>query len=153
MGQQANGNGNGNGGNQQQGNFFNVPAERVGKLRVALVCLEHGKPEPRAAIPYKIVPIESFSDNPEVAALCTLLGQGQMSQKSAQFAAWHLADEISLTELTNKKIEHLDGSSELFFTAEEVRGGKTALAEAAKIARQTPAIPASASKGAATAAK
>ncbi len=132
---QQNGRNNGAVG-QPNGNFFNVPAERVGKLKVKLVCLEHGKPEPRAAIPYKIVPIAAFTDKPELAELCSLLGQRKVSQKSAQFAAWHLANEMTLEELASKKIEHLDGSTEQFFTTEEVRGGKLAVTEAEKLAKQ-----------------
>ncbi|MGE0606472.1 MAG: hypothetical protein AB7O62_05035 [Pirellulales bacterium] len=132
----GNGQQNGQQNGQANGNFFNVPAERVGLMKVKLVCLEHGKPEPRAAIPYKLVPIAEFSDKPEVAALCSLLGDGKVSQKSAQFAAWHLANDMSQEELASKKIHHLDGSSERFFTADQVRGGKLAVAEAEKMAQR-----------------
>ena len=61
-------NGGANGGSQNLGgafgqngnpggraNFFNVPAEKIADLRVPCVCLEYGKPTPRAAIPYELV--------------------------------------------------------------------------------------------------
>ena len=40
------------------GGFFNIPAEKVGQFKVQTVCLEHGKKDPRPAIPYEIKPIE-----------------------------------------------------------------------------------------------
>src|SRR5205823_5736085 len=50
-GQQSGGMGGGQQGGQGGGGqgFFNIPAQRVGELHVAGVCLEHGKEEPRAA--------------------------------------------------------------------------------------------------------
>jgi hypothetical protein len=54
MGGGMGGGGMGGGG----GGFFNVPAEKEGNFKVACMCLEHGKPEPRPSMAYKIVPLE-----------------------------------------------------------------------------------------------
>ena len=40
------------------GGMFNVPPEQTGKIKVPTVCLEHGKAEPHAKIPYEIKPID-----------------------------------------------------------------------------------------------
>ena len=80
--------GGGMGGMGGGGGFFNVPAEKVGQFKVATVCLDFGKGEPRAAIPYEIKPIESYVSKPEVQELCRLLGQGGVNQRVAQLAAW-----------------------------------------------------------------
>lgn len=119
-GAQAIGGGLGAGAAGAGGGFFNVPAEKTGKLKLACVCLEHGKREPRPAIPYEIRPIEAVSDNPAVAELCVLLGQGRVSQRAAQAAAWHLEDELDWQSLAAKQIEHLDGRCEPYFTASEI---------------------------------
>jgi hypothetical protein len=125
-GQQNQGTGGGFGGGGQQGGgggggFFNVPAEKVAQLKVPTVCLEHGKKEPRANIPYQIKPIESFTKNVEVQELCKLLGSGQLNQRAAQAAAWHLANGMSWEQLASKKIEHLNAPSEPYFSQQEIR--------------------------------
>ncbi len=112
------------------GGFFNVRAEKIGKFKVPFMCLEHGKKEPRPGVPYKIIPIAQFTKNTAVHQLCTMLGEQSMSQRSAQVAAWHLANDMSFEELAAKKIEHLDGSSEMFFTQQEVREGQRLASQA-----------------------
>ncbi|HEV7225295.1 MAG TPA: hypothetical protein VGN42_21495 [Pirellulales bacterium] len=105
------------------GGFFNVPAEKEGNFKVPCMCLEHGKPEPRAAMTYKISPIEKLSKKPGVEALCRMLGYGKINQRAAQVAAWHLNNGMSWEKLRAKRIEHADGSSEPYFTEEELQAG------------------------------
>lgn len=105
------------------GGFFNVPAEKEGNFKVQCMCLEHGKPEPRPAMTYKISPIETFSKKPGVEALCRMLGYGKINQRAGQAAAWHLNNGMSWEKLAAKRIEHADGSTEPYFTDEELRAG------------------------------
>jgi hypothetical protein len=107
-------------------------------VKVSFVCLEHGKDNPRAAIPYKIVPISEFNSDPNVAALCALLGKGKIDQRSAQAAAWHLANGMSWAELAAKRIERLDGSSSSYFSQLEIQGGMQAANAAVEIAKDFP---------------
>ena len=72
----------GMGGGMMGGGFMNVKPEKVEKFKLTTVCLEHGKSEPRAAIPYKIVPIEQFTAKPEVHQLCKMLGHNKMPPAS-----------------------------------------------------------------------
>jgi len=118
------------------GGMFNVAPEKVGKLKVPTVCLEHGKAEPRPAIPYEIKPIESFTDKPKVHQLCRMLGTGQIPQRAAQVAAWHLNNDMSWQQLAAKRIEHVNGTSEPYFSPHEIRGGMQIAAMAAKLAEQ-----------------
>ncbi len=96
-------------------NLFNIPAEKVRQLKVATVCLEHGKRTPRPGMPYQIGPIESVSDEPALRAVLAALGQGYIGQRAAQAAAWHLANRMSWAQLADKSIERLDGTRENFF--------------------------------------
>lgn len=128
---------NGGGGNQSMGGgmmgggggmmggmgMFNIPPEQVGQFKVATVCLEHGKKEPRPNVPYEIVPLEEVTTEPGVRELLVAFGKGQMNQRAAQAAAWHLANGMSWQELANKRIEHLNGTSEAWFNPLEIRAG------------------------------
>ncbi len=112
----------GMGGGGMGGGFFNVAPEKVGQLRVPTVCLEHGKGEPRANIPYEIKPIESVTHKPAVAELCRMLGTGQLNQRAAQAATWFLTGELTWQELTSKRYRLANGTpGELYFSPQEIQ--------------------------------
>jgi hypothetical protein len=131
--------GGGQGGGGGGGGFFNVPAEKVANVKVPCVCLEHGKDNPRPAIPYEIKPIGEFTSDRNVWALCALLGQGQIDQRAAQVAAWHFANGMSWEELAAKRIERLDGSSQPYFSHDEIVRGVQIAAAAVELAKEIPA--------------
>ena len=116
------------------GGMFNVPPEKVGQLKVATVCLEHGKHEPNAKIPYEIKPLESFTAKAGVRELCESLGKDQLSQRAAQAAAWHLNNGMSWQELSAKQIERAGGARYPYFTAAEIQAGMKIAAVAVQAA-------------------
>ncbi|NLF07710.1 MAG: hypothetical protein GX594_06990 [Pirellulaceae bacterium] len=118
------------------GGMFCVPPEKVGKFKLPAVCLEHGKDEPRAAIPYEIKPIESFTTKAGVRETCEMLGMGQLDQRAAQAAAWHLNCDMSWEELAAKRIRHANGSTEPYFSPVEIQAGMTIAATAVKTAKE-----------------
>jgi len=120
---QSMGGGMGGGGMGGGGGMFNIAPEKVGQFRVPVVCLEHGKGEPRAAVPYEIRPIESFTDKVGVRELCAMLGSGQISQRAAQAAAWHLSDDMSWEQLAAKRLRYANGASQPYFTRQEIQAG------------------------------
>jgi hypothetical protein len=101
--------------------MMNIRPEQVAKVKVACVCLEHGKDIPHAKIPYEIKPIAEFNKDPAVQQVLALLGHGEIDQRAAQAAAWHLANGMSWQELATKRIEHLNGSAELYFHPREIQ--------------------------------
>ena len=113
--------GGGGGGNGGIGGAFDVAPEKVAKINVRTVCLEHGKKEPSANVPYEIRPIESFTSDPSVQELCKMVGSGQINQRTAQAAAWHLANHMTWDQLANKKIHHLIGGNQSYFSAAEIQ--------------------------------
>jgi hypothetical protein len=121
------------------GNFFNVPAEKVGELKVACVCLEHGKKEPRAAVPYEIRPLSSFTEDPAVQELVKLFGEGQFDQRTAQAAAWHLSSKMSWQELAAKQVVRANGRRYAWFNSQELQGAVRMVNVAAEMARSRPA--------------
>lgn len=103
------------------GGFMSVAPEKVSKFKVTTVCLEHGKPEPRAAMKYKIVPIDQFTDKKEVHELCKLLGYGKMPQRVAQAAAWVMMGDLTWPELAAKEMRRANGTRYPYFSPLEVR--------------------------------
>jgi hypothetical protein len=91
------------------GGAFSIPPEKTRVLRVATVCLEYGKPEPSPRYPYKLVEVQSFSSDPKVAIMLEALGRGEVSQKVAQAAAWHLSSGLAWERLAAEKIDHAGG--------------------------------------------
>jgi hypothetical protein len=113
------------------GGMFNIAPEQVGQFRVATVCLEHGKKEPRPNIPYAIRPLDEVTTAPGVRELLAAMSRDDLSQRAAQAAAWHLANNMSWQELAAKRVEHLNGTSEPWFNPQEIQAGMQ-LAQAAK---------------------
>ena len=116
------GGGFGGGGGGFGGGFFDVAPERAGKIKVTTVCLEHGKDDPSPRVPYALVPIADFSENPQLAQLVTMLGNGKLDQATAQAATWHITDGLTWQELANKvKVKHLNGQVEMFFNPRQLQ--------------------------------
>ena len=128
--------GGGMGGMGGGGGFFNVPPEKVGKLTTAAVCLEHGKKDPRPAIPYEIRRIEDCTDKAGVPELLAMLGTGRLSQRAAQAAAWHLQDGMSWQQLAAKRIRFAGGGSRPYFHPAEIQAAMKIAATAKRIAEQ-----------------
>jgi hypothetical protein len=116
--------------------FLNVAPEKVGKRRVTIVCLEHGKPDPRPAMKYEIKPLAAVTDRPAVYELCRLLGTGKISQRAAQAAAWHLNNDMTWLELAAKVVRHVNGNTEPYFSRQEIQAGMQIGAVASKLAEQ-----------------
>jgi hypothetical protein len=128
------GGGGGYGGGLGGGGAFDVAPERVAKIKLETVCLEYGKKEPTAIVPYEIRPIETFTNDPEVQELCKLVGTGELSQHAAQAAAWHLANHMTWEQLMDKKIHHLVGGNDVYFSPAEIRAAMQITDRAMKMA-------------------
>ena len=115
------GGGAGGAGGGAGGGFFSVPAEKVMDIKVATLCLEHGKPDPRPQAAYEIRPIESFTTNKAVQELCRVFGAKQLPRDAAQAAAWHLANNMSWEELANKRIKRANGTSYPYFSQQALQ--------------------------------
>ena len=120
------------------GAFFNIEAGKERKLKLVSVCLEHGKDEPTPRIAYEIKPLESVASQPQVSEVVRQLAAGKLDQKTAQAAAWHLANGLSWQELAQKvKARHLNGLTERFFTPDEISRAKGAVSATASLVKQS----------------
>jgi hypothetical protein len=118
------------------GGLFNVPPEKVGRLKVTTVCLEHGKPEPRPAMKYEIKPIAEFTDKEEVHELCRMLGAGLVDQRSAQAAAWHLNSDMTWQQLVAKQLKFANGMTRPYFQKAEIQRAMKAVSVTTQLAQQ-----------------
>ena len=120
------------GGESVWGGMFYVAPEKMAQVQCPGVCLEHGKPEPRPAMQYEVKPIEQVTDKPEVHELCRMLGKGEVNQRAAQVAAWHLNNNMSWQDLAAKRLKFANGQSQPYFTPQEIRTAMGVVAVAAK---------------------
>jgi len=108
-------------GGMGMGGMFSVPPDKVQKIKIAAVCLDHGKTEPNPRVAYKPIPIESYVNDPAVAEVVKLMCAGQLDQPAAQAAAWHLQNGLTWDGLARKiGIKHIDGSIEPYFTQSQL---------------------------------
>jgi len=134
-GNQGFGGGMGMGG-MMGGGFMNVKPEAVGDVKVPIVCLEHGKKDPRPHVPYAIKPIAEFTDKAEVHELCRLIGTGRLDQRAAQAAAWHFTNGMSWQELAAKQLRYANGTTSPYFSPAEIRSAMDIASTAIRMAKE-----------------
>lgn len=133
--------GGGLGGGGQQGGggggagLFNIAAEKIGELKVATVCLEHGKLEPSKHIPYEVVPLEQCTSTPGVAEALALLLEGKTNQKVAQAAVWHLANGLTWEQLAAKKVNRVGRADTAYYEAAELQAAVELTKHVEKLAK------------------
>jgi len=118
------------------GGMWNIAPEKVAKGRFPTVCLEHGKPDPRPSMTYKIVPLDQVTEKAGVEEVCGMLGTGQLNQRVAQAAAWHLANDMSWAELAAKQVRRVTGQRYPYFSPFEIQAGMQAAGVAQKRAEE-----------------
>lgn len=99
--------GGGGGGLGGGGGFFSIPPEKIVRLPVKSVCLEHGKPEPSPRMKYRVFPVEYVSKDPVLKELLNLVATGRINEKVAQAAAWNIANKKSWQELAAMRFRRL----------------------------------------------
>ena len=113
-----------------------IAPEKMQKLTVTMVCLEHGKKDPNPRMAYKMVPIEQFTDKADVRVLCEALGYGQVTQNTAQAAAWHMMDGLSWNQLAAKnRVESKYLGNIRWFSPFEIHTAMAVAKEADRLAK------------------
>ncbi len=122
--------GGGGGGRGGGGGFFNIAPEKVRNIKVACLCLDHGKPDPNPRMKYEIKPIDTYVDRPAVIELVKAFGNGKLHHGAAQAAVWHLNSDVSWEELAAKRTgsQPLIGEKAPYFSDQELYDG-VAIAE------------------------
>ena len=127
-------------GGMGMGGFMNVAPEKVEHLNVPIVCLEHGKPDPKPTVKYEIRPIEAFTNKAGVREVCELLGSGtlppQHAQRIVQVAAWHLNNDMSWEQLATKQLRFANGTRRPYFGPNEIKAAMQLVSVATNLAEQ-----------------
>ena len=111
------------------GGMFSVPPEKTKAVKVATVCLEYGKDEPSPRLPYRLIRLAAFSEDPALSAVMVAMGRGEIPQKVAQAAAWHLASGRSWQQLAAEKIDRAGGAADLrYFSPAELLAARQVVA-------------------------
>jgi hypothetical protein len=111
--------------------MFNVGPDKVVKMKLVTVCLDHGKKDPNPRVPYELVPIESYAKDPAVTEVLKLMVKGKIDQHSAQAACWHLQNGLTWEDLATKiGAKHLNGTVEAYFTSVNLERALAATREA-----------------------
>ncbi len=103
----GNGNGNGFNNNGIGPGFFSVPPQKTVQVPLQAVCLQHGKPDPRPKMTYKLVKLEDYTNDPALQETLKRFTAGETDLQTAQAAVWHLTDKMSWNELREKQVERV----------------------------------------------
>ncbi len=140
-GQQTQGGGGGGLGGGGQGGggggAFSIPPEKVEKIDVPMLCLNHGKRDPSSSKPYKMAPANEHVERPEVIELMAAFGRGELKHSAAQAAAWHLNSDVSWEELAAKQTGTARSlTREPYFSREDLQMGLAYATEARRLAEE-----------------
>lgn len=90
-------------------NLFSIPPERIVRIPINTVCLDHGKPTPAPRMEYAVAPVETVTKDPVLKELLTIVAQDQVSKNVTQALAWHLSNRKSWQELAAMRHRQLGG--------------------------------------------
>ena len=119
------------------GGLMAIAPEKTEREKVRLVCLEHGKKDPRPNVKYTLVPIDSYTDNKTTQVLCGMLGNNDISQMALQAAVWNQENGLTYEEMAAKKVRENSRTLEhAYFNAEDLAISQELLALAAERAEE-----------------
>ncbi|MEM8944436.1 MAG: hypothetical protein AAGD11_04570 [Planctomycetota bacterium] len=96
------GGGRGGGGGGRGGGAFNIAPERIERIDVPLLCLDHGLRDPSSSKPYEIRPIEDVVTSPALIEIVKAFANGELPRHASQAAAWHINSGVTWNELAAK---------------------------------------------------
>ena len=148
FGQQGTNGNNGNNGqvvgnnlNPLGNNFFSIPPDRIAQVPFRSVCLNYGKPDPSPRMTYKVVPLETYTEDKVLQESLKLLSRGRIDREVVQAAAWHRTDKLSWNDLAGIKKYTLPGvySSQVpIFSIRQLKEAQELVAQATKQVEQQP---------------
>jgi hypothetical protein len=130
------GRGGGGRGGGGRGGGFNIAPEKIVRVDVPLLCLDHGLEEPSSSNPYAIRPIENFVKDPALIAIVAEYANGNLPVGAAQAAVWNVNSGVGWDELASK----LTGTKRNvnrapYFSRDEILGAMAIVAEARQATR------------------
>lgn len=119
---------------------FTVAVGGSRRLLVATVCLDYGRPEPTARMPYRLAAVDGVAADPRVAILLQGLASGHLTSNVTQAAVWHVANGRSWEQLAAEVIDRAGGDPDIpVFAPAELAAARRAVETASRLAPQPPA--------------
>jgi len=115
------------------GPLMNLPPKRTVELKLATVCLEHGKPNPKPTIRYELRPVDKAVSDPVLQELLCLMGRKPVPYLVAQAAAWHLGSGKTWEDLRQMPTSQLAPGMPVF-SPKDLRAAKALVEEAKGLA-------------------
>ena len=116
--------------------FFSIPPEKSIKLSYVSACLNHGKADPNPRINYSIIPVDSYTKDPVLKQLISMVGTGRLAPQAAQAAVWNRTDRMSWQQLAMKYSYNAIGAKVPYFHRQQLIGAQQIAAIAVGQARQ-----------------
>jgi len=110
--------------------IFSVPSEKIVQVQFNSVCLNHRNPTPRPAMEYKLVPVETYTEDPVLQELLANVGTGTVDRGTAQAAAWHLTNKLSWEQLAAHSLEFIGGRREAIFSRKQIEEAMSLIKQA-----------------------
>ena len=89
--------------------WWTLAAGQQMQIQVPCFCLEFGKPDPNRRIPYQMVELQDLNNRPAIQELLDRFSKGDLDQRIAQLAAWHIANGVSWQTLAQIKLPRSNG--------------------------------------------
>ena len=119
------------------GGFFSIPPEKTAQIPMTAVCLNHGRPEPRPKMTYRLIKLEEYTQDPVLQELLEMVSSGTLNPAAAQAATWHLTDKMSWEKLAAKEVERVGGvDNDPYFSEAELAAARQILVKAQAQARE-----------------
>lgn len=80
-------------------NTYSFVPNRAAVLQLRAVCLEHDRPGPSPKHHYEVRRMDQVTSVKGVYEICAMMGRGEIDHQVAQFAAWHLNNQLSWKQL------------------------------------------------------
>jgi hypothetical protein len=118
------------------GGFFSIPPEKTVQIPMTAVCLNHGKPEPKPKMTYRLIRLEEYTSDPVLQELLEMVGSGKLDPAVAQAATWNLTDKMSWEKLAAKVVERVGGvPDDPYFSESELSAARQLVVQAQARAR------------------
>jgi hypothetical protein len=118
------------------GGFFSIPPEKTVQIPMTAVCLNHGKPEPKPKMTYRLIRLEEYTSDPVLQELLEMVGTGKLDPAVAQAATWNLTDKMSWEKLAAKVVERVGGvPDDPYFSESELASARQLVVQAQARAR------------------
>lgn len=106
--------------------IFSVPSEKTIQIPLKTLCLAYGQPDPQPRMTYRLVPIETVAPEADLRGVVGRFVAGDLDEKTAQAATWHVANGRSWKELADERVGRVGGlPGKPMFSDKQIKAAKS----------------------------